>query len=279
LNRYGIANDIVIVGDLQRFALRKMAADLSIELFNANEITFSATDRYIIVDGCKGNENVTDLPGEEIAVVDHHAVARPDDVPFLDIRSDVGASSSIVYSYYRDLGIGVPENAATALLIGLNIDTATMTRGVASLDLEAFSALYLAANTEQVYKTIRNNIKTDDLSYYKYAIENLQIYNRFAFCYFPQGCNQNLLGIMGDFFLELAEVDFVALVAYNDGTLNFSVRSEKKNWDASVIIKRVLKELGAGGGHMQMAGGIIRDMVKPNISHIYNRFVKALRLK
>ncbi|MFP4475943.1 MAG: hypothetical protein ACLFOY_10335 [Desulfatibacillaceae bacterium] len=48
------------------------------------------------MDGCKGNANVTDLPGEELAVIDHHAVADPDDVPYVHTDPAYGACASMI---------------------------------------------------------------------------------------------------------------------------------------------------------------------------------------
>ena len=108
-------------------------------------------------------------------------------------------------------------------------------------------------------RILRNHIQTQDLSFYKYAIDHLKIKDRVAFCYFPQGCNQNLMGILGDFFLALREVNFVLLCARNGSMVNVSLRSEVPEWNASLVIRKALEGIGNGGGHAEMAGGVVRD--------------------
>ena len=211
----GIPAELIYDGELQRDSLRQMIAELGIAIRPQAEVARTDDDEIIVVDGCKGNKNVTDLVGTEIAVIDHHQVAAPDDVPFVDIRPEVGACSTIVHSYFEELGHEVPRRVATALLIGLNTDTALLTRGVSEADVTAFARLYRVADVALNNAILRNYIQTKDLDFFRFAWINLRIEDSLAFCHFPDGCNQNLLGILGDFFLAVQEVDFVVLAAHN----------------------------------------------------------------
>ena len=49
------------------------------------------------------------------------------------------------------------------------------------------------------------------------------------------------------------------LCARNGGQINFSLRSEVEKWNAALIVQDILKGKGFGGGHRDMAGGIMRD--------------------
>lgn len=51
------------------------------------------------------------------------------------------------------------------------------------------------------------------------------------------------------------------------------MRNEKKGVSAAYIIQEVLNGIGFGGGHIDMAGGIIKDITKFNEENIYNLFV------
>lgn len=273
---FHIKSNLVYEGEIQRDSLKNMIKSLKIDIRDSKEYELSADDKIIIVDGCKHNKNVTDLIGDEIAVIDHHNVDSPDDVPFCDIRSDYGACSSIIYSYYEESGIEIPHTVATALMIGINMDTALLTRDVSAHDVSAYSNLYSLADMRMVNTILRNYIQVKDLKFYKDAINNLKIRKNFAFCYFQDGCNQNLLGILGDFVLSLKEVDFVVLCAENKRKINFSVRNENADWNAAAFIERVLEGIGFGGGHTDMAGGIITNLSLFNENKIYDSFISQL---
>jgi nanoRNase/pAp phosphatase (c-di-AMP/oligoRNAs hydrolase) len=260
LKNAGIKSMIIYNGTIQRDSLKEMISHLSIDIRSQAEFALKPDDKIVIVDGCKGNKNVTELLGDEIAVIDHHEVTAPDSVPYVDIRPHYGACSTLIHQYLMESGVDAASNVSTALIIGLLVDTALLTRGVSSEDIETYSQLYSEADINFVNKSLRNNIQEKDLKFYREAINKVRIENHVAYCYFEEGCNQNLMGIIGDFFLSINEVDFVLLCAKNGEVINFSLRSERDKWNAAEVIQALLKGIGFGGGHSDMAGGIIKDI-------------------
>ncbi len=103
--------------------------------------------------------------------------------------------------------------------------------------------------------------------------------DRMAFCYFPQGCDQNLLGILGDFLLSLDKIDFVALCAHNEDRINFSLRSEVAEWAADAIARQILQGIGFGGGHAEMAGGVSYDVSQFDKDTLFENTLTALHIK
>ncbi|MCB1316911.1 MAG: DHH family phosphoesterase [Leptospiraceae bacterium] len=278
LRREGIDARIIYEGEIERNSLRTMIEKLGIDIQPAANFDLRPEDYIVVVDGCKGNKNVTDLIGEEVAVIDHHEVVSPEDVRYVDIRTHYGSTCTIIYTYFRNLRREISRSVATAMLIGLNMDTALMTRGVSPADLQAYADLYVAADTTLVNSILRNQVQTRDLAFYRQALDAVRVNQSFAFCYFPDGCNQNLLGMLGDFFLTLQEVDFVALCAHNGRRINFSLRSERNEWNCSDVIQQVLDGIGFGGGHAELAGGMMPDVTLFNKSEIESRFRSALGL-
>lgn len=275
-SNFGIKSKIVYDGSIQRDTLKNLIKHLDIDIIHIDDSTMRNHHKIIVVDGSKGNSNVTDFIGDEIAVIDHHEVEVLEDIEFSDIRSDYGACSSIIYDYYREYNIEPSRKAATAFLIGINIDTAMLTRKVNQKDLDAFVNCYSKADIDFVNYQLRNIIKTRDLDYYKFLLNTYKMHNKKAFCYFPQGCDQNLLGILSDFMLSIQEIDTVMLCAKNNDRINISMRNEKKGINLSKIILDLLKNIGLGGGHENMAGGIIFESENFNeqnfMTNFFNKF-------
>ncbi|MCP5108943.1 MAG: recombinase RecJ [bacterium] len=276
LKFFNMKSKLVYEGEMGRSSLQRMIRSLGIDIRHISEYDMNKNHKVIVVDGCKGNNNVTDLIGDEVAVIDHHEVSVPDDVPFRDIRNGYGACSTIIFSYFRERDVPFPPDTATALMVGITMDTMHFTRTVSQADLDAYVALYPLANVDFVNGIARNDVNYPDLRYYEYVIKNLEISERFGFVYFPEGCGSNLLGILSDFVLALDEVDFVVLCAVNNGKVNFSVRSERPEWDAAAIIRGVLAGIGFGGGHTDMAGGVIKDVSLFDRGKIYSAFRSIL---
>jgi hypothetical protein len=119
-------------------------------------------------------------------------------------------------------------------------------------------------------------VQDRDLSFYRTALENIIVHNRFAFCYLPEGCTRNLLGILADFFMGLRDIDVVALCAAENGRINLSVRCERDLWNASALVRQVLTDIGMGGGHRHMAGGSVHEGATVSADDLYRRFCGAL---
>jgi len=259
LASYGVASRLAYSGVIQRDSLRQMIERLGIEIRHAGYYQDACAASIITVDGVAGNRNIKNLDGKVIAVVDHHETKAPRGLMYCDIKPRLGSCSTLIFQYFEKLKVRVPDAVATALLIGIGIDTASLTRGAISHDVIAYFRLMKNADNEFANYTLRNNIQKKDLDFFKFGIEKVRIEGEFAFCYFPEGCNQNLMGIIANFFLSLNEVYFVVLCAMNDAKISFSVRSEKREWNAAAIIQKALEGIGFGGGHHDMAGGIISD--------------------
>jgi nanoRNase/pAp phosphatase (c-di-AMP/oligoRNAs hydrolase) len=273
--QFGIQSRIIYDGNVQRESLIQLIERLSIEVTDAAACNIGENDNIVIVDGCKGNKNVTDLIGREVAVIDHHEVCSPEDITFIDIRPNYGACSTIIFKYFSELGIPIPGEVATALFAGIAADTSLMTRGVEQEDIEAYASLYVKADAPFVNSNLKNSIQVKELAFFREAIDRVRINDRVLFCFFEDGCNQNLMGILGDFFLTLREIDFVVLCARNGSVINFSARSERMEWNAGFIVQKLLAGIGFGGGHAEMAGGIVKE---PSLFDQEEFFANVIRL-
>lgn len=260
LFKFGINSQIIYGGDITRASLINMVKKFNMRPLEISAVEDSEDEAVVMVDGCRGNKNMKNLrKAKLIGVIDHHDTSRIEGIPHIDIRPQYGSCSTIIFTYFEFLGIEISKDVATALMIGLCVDTAILMRNIVESDARAYFCLFSKADNAFVRCMVRNYIETKDLIHYKYAIENVIIKNEIAFCYLKNGCSQNLLGIIADFFLALEEVTFVLLCACNEGKIAFSLRSENEEWNAANIIQTLLNGRGFGGGHHNMAGGIIID--------------------
>ncbi len=276
LSHFGIQSSLIFDGNIERNSLKRMIRAFDISIHHYTHYNLKDSNKIIIVDGCKGNKNVTDLAGQEVAVIDHHPVIASDDVTISDIRIRFGSCATIIYTYYQELDIPISQELASVLMIAIYTDTAGMTRHTSHTDITAYAELNKQANVSLVNSILRNYHRREDLPYYSYAIKNVKISNKMAFCHFTLGCPQNLLGILGDFFLSLEEVEFVVLSTHNKDRINLSVRSENPNWHCGLILSEVLQGIGFGGGHAEMAGGIISNPSDYSPEAAHKQFLELL---
>lgn len=261
LKHFQIESVICYNGCIDKCNTLQMIELLNIEICIDCNINIQPENEIILVDCQKGNTNVNDFAGTVIACIDHHKLQATDNYLFFDIRSDIGSCSTIIANYFCENKISLSEEVATALLYGLKMDTANLTRGVSNLDAEIFCTLHKLSNHSILRKLHSNSLTLDDLTSYTRAIEDFHIVDSIGFSNVGNNCSEAIIGTLSDFFLTLNEVHFVLVYSYRAGGLKFSVRSEIDCLDSAKIIKELLNGLGNGGGHAIMAAGFI-----PNIS-------------
>lgn len=257
-----IPSTIIYKGRIDKFNTLKMIELLHIEINTFDEVHITEKDEIILVDGQKGNINVEDSIGREIACVDHHkkTVKESDNYRFIDIRTNIGACSTIITSYFLENDIKINKEVATALVYGIKMDTDTLTRGISDADIDAFCHLYKLADLSILRIFDSCKLKTADLKAYQQAIADLRIIGSIALSNIGKDYSEAIIATMSDFLLTLNEVDFTLIYSYRAGGIKFSLRSEDADLDASHIIKVALIGFGDGGGHSSMAAGFIPNV-------------------
>lgn len=258
LKQYGIESIICYKGCLEKLTTQKLCDLLHIEMVEIQDLTSLKEDDYIvIVDSQKCNSNIDDFIGDEVACIDHHPTFIKYKYKYTDVRL-VGACSSIIASYFVHAGLDIPKQVATALLYGIQTDTANLTRGVKDLDIDMFFKLYKLADIDIISELMITSLTVQDLKAYGTAIENMYIQNRISVVDIPFECHNVLVSKISDFMLSIDGVDFSIVYSIHDTGIKISTRSKyPKRLDAGSITAKALKNVGGGGGHPFMAGGFI----------------------
>lgn len=257
LSRLNWTTKIVYGGDTTRSNLASFVEDLDIPVHHYSSVAVPGNAQVVVVDSRPGNGNVTSLPGTVRGVIDHHKGPETHNGAVCDLRTELGACSTIIAGYYLNDHVPIPRSVATALMLGIKMDTLSLSRNVNRLDLEAYYRLFPLADMAYVQKNVRNNIQMDDLIQYKRLLEGMDVRNGFAYMFFPKGCPQSLLAILANFLLRVDEIHTVLLSAANGESVIYSLRTEHADLDASSMINHLLEDVGVGGGHQDMAGGLI----------------------
>ena len=146
---YEIVTTILYFDDISHHENRALVKKLAIEMTRYSEdFDLAGYDRLAIVDA-----QMVEMPNEfrripVISVVDHHKLQCEIDAEFVDVREDVGSTSSI-YAEYLERGIAPmnresPEcsKLASALLYGIRSDTDDY---LLAHEIDYRAAAYLAA--------------------------------------------------------------------------------------------------------------------------------------
>ena len=265
------------VGEVQSASLLSMIEKLEIFIVPASQANISDNSQIILVDGFIGNTNVQSLSSNEIGVIDHHDPPEKPKVSFHDIRTEYGSCSSIIFEYYQAVGMDVPENVATALLMGVMMDTDFMTRGVSKHDLDAFYYLFEVGDWVMGSYLLKNSLSKKDMPTFQDALNACEYEGDSVFAFLPSECSAELTGIIADFFLRMREIHFVVLGVPGEKQYKISIRSEDPGRPASVIVRKALQGIGFGGGHIHMGGGVIPNERLPGFHELKQSFLSAMK--
>ncbi|MCM1144239.1 MAG: DHH family phosphoesterase [Blautia sp.] len=210
----------------------------------------------LTVDCQYGAGNVTRIPAQNVAIIDHHQIENHS-VVLSEINPGLGSCSTLVWKMLREEGFEVKDTKlGTALYYGLYTDTNQFAEIFNPLDMDMREALPCEKTLIQLFRN--SNLSLDELEIAGVALIR-HIYNddyHYAIIK-SQPCDPNILGLISDFLLQVAEV--YVCVVYNewkDG-YKFSVRSCVKEVQANELAAFLAEGIGSGGGHHEKAGGFI----------------------
>lgn len=279
LEKFNIKTIICHHGCVERATTANMIAEFGIEMTTDEDLEDMCEEDYIItVDSQKGNANIRDLIGDEVACIDHHPVfCNIDDYKYKDIRI-VGSCATIIADYYRRYNIEMSGSVATALLYGLKCDTRDFTRGVTQLDIDIYGYLFPKSDGKLIRHFQSGEIQYDELNAFADSMRNVEIFNGVAFVFLDFACADAFIATISDFILDVDAVNFAVVYTRRGDGFKFSVRSEFEELDAGQIVSEALRGLGSGGGHKSMAGGYADESKVLDISIDYNKVIQNLFL-
>lgn len=254
----GVESVICYQGEIDKANTISMTESLGLELYDVDDLPIQEEDEIILVDGQKGNVNLEEQIGDEIACIDHHPMQDTSSYRFYDIRK-VGACATMIAEYFFENEIPVSSKVATALVYGIKMDTANLMRQTTPEDVDMFCAMYKKADIDMIRLFESHSLILTDLDAYREALKDLKIYGKnIGVANVGADCSEAMMGTLSDFIMSLDVVEFSVVYSYRAGGLKISVRSERPEADAGMIVRKALEGYpGGGGGHAGMAGGFV----------------------
>ncbi len=278
LEHYGISSTICFSGHIDKQNTLKMIDILNIDIHPVETLSLQEDDEIILVDCQKGNKNVKDFVGNEIACIDHHKIQDTSCYRYYDIRQS-GACATLIASYFLENDFTIGTELATTLLYGIKMDTANLTRGVSNLDIDVFSYLYKRANHDILNQLDANKLSLQDLEAFVHGFENLWVEERIGFANLGDNLSDAILGTLADFLLTLNEIDFIVTFSFRADGIKLSTRTALEQYNCAQIIKNALQGYGDGGGHAHMAAGFVpvsKEQMHIVAAQLQHRFVSEI---
>ena len=222
----------------------------------------SALDRFgsfALVDHSRPGVNDGLPPETEVAVViDHHPPRAPVEARFVDLRSNVGATSTLLAGYLRDLGVEPDRELATGLLFGIRVDTDDFSREVDSEDFRAAAYLHSYADTAVLERIESPSMTPETMNAIATAIDNRVVRDGVLVSCLGRVSDRDTLSQAADRLLDLEDVSVTFVFGFSgvseEAVVHASARARGTELDLGEALRDAFAQVGSAGGHADMAG-------------------------
>jgi len=216
--------------------------------------------RYVAMSLVDANsiELAGDLTIPCISIVDHHSVSGKLEAPFIDIRVDVGSTSTIYTEYLVRAGVhreasSVARRLATALAYGIRSDTDDLLRATPA-DMHAMAELVTHLDADILAQLSRYSITVGAMRIIRRALEAMQIEGTWAVAgvghVAPQ--DRDAIGQAADFLLRRDGVRTAITYGLVNGWIDGSLRTNDPAVDPAAWLRDAF---GVGHRGVPYGGG------------------------
>ncbi len=190
-------------------------------------------------------------------VIDHHPPRAPVEGRFVDLRHEVGATSTLLVDYVDRLGVDLDESVATALLYGIRVDTADFSREVSTEDFEAAATLLPDADLAALARIENPSMSGETLDVLGRAVGNRQVHGSVLVSYVGSVGDRDALAQAADLLVGMNDVATTLVFGTIDDTVFVSARARGTDLDLGETLRIAFDQIGSAGGHADMAGAQI----------------------
>ncbi|MEA2734580.1 MAG: hypothetical protein QOE14_1031 [Humisphaera sp.] len=256
-----------------------------------DEAALTTYDAIVLMDTQPGFGNSPLPPGMmPLVIIDHHRAGRgrskKPKCAFCDVRPDVGAVSSIVFSYFMELELKITPDLGATLLYAIESDLAGAAGQPGELDNVALSSLTLIADTRKLYRMRYLDLPQNFFISYAQALNNAVYYDSAVMSHLDAIPSPERPAIAADFLLRFDQAKWALVTGVIGSNLLLSLRTYPGGkMSAAELMGRLVRNLGEGGGHRSKAGGAIKlkEGTPAEIERIRNvlrrRFLRNLGIK
>ena len=265
--RLGVQNTIAYVHELSHRENRALVKLLGLELRKIKSLReLGPVDFISLVDAHDVEPDLADTAGVEVlSIVDHHRAPAPPKARFVDLRQDVGATSTIFVEYLEalcplDVDIEEDRRIATALMHGLATDTDDFVLARAN-DFRAAATLAEVADRDLLADLSRRLIAPNAMDVIARSLGALIVRRNFAIAGvgFVSETDRDTIAQAADFLARREDIDTVVVYGVvGEKYIEGSLRTHSPSVDPSVWLENAFghDEQGRayGGGRRDKGG-------------------------
>lgn len=279
---HGLDSTFAMNGRIMRAENQAMVEQLGIEATSLEELDLPTYDAVAVVDSQPGFGHTVIPEGRGVdIVIDHHESDRelgPVSTAVQDVRTDIGATSTILTHYLMIAGVEWNTDVATALVYGIRTDTAELSRNVSPWDQQAYEALLPHIDRRKLAAITRPKLPSEYFKVLREALNNVRIFDHVTICSLGRTHSPEMVAEVADLLLRRKGTEAVFVGGLVDNVYYVSVRTEIGTYDAWPLLRDALANEGSFGGHGSVAGGsvVLRDAGERTMKRLERRLERNI---
>jgi nanoRNase/pAp phosphatase (c-di-AMP/oligoRNAs hydrolase) len=202
-------------------------------------------------------------------VIDHHPIEGIE-AAFVDHREDMGATTTILTEYVRELEADVNSALGTALLFAIRRETLGFLRGATRAEYDAAGWLHDHADTDLLRTLSTPSVTGATVDTIASAIRNRTVRGSVLISGIGRTSERDALPQAADYLATLEGVETAVVFGIVDDGIQLSARSTDSRIHVGQVLDAAFGDVGSAGGHREMAGGevplgVFADYTKDDI--------------
>jgi nanoRNase/pAp phosphatase (c-di-AMP/oligoRNAs hydrolase) len=190
-------------------------------------------------------------------VIDHHKGKVPVHADFADIRTNYGASATMLLEYIAAAELEIPARIATAIAYAIRSETQELGRDASKADIDAYLEVYPKANKRVLSKINHPKLPKSYFILIVTALERAKMFRQLALVHLGDVESPESVALIADLLLRHERMSWSLVTGRYKKKLFLSLRCNRANANAGKCLGQIIGSWGYSGGHAQIAGGHI----------------------
>jgi nanoRNase/pAp phosphatase (c-di-AMP/oligoRNAs hydrolase) len=243
-------------GMIARSENRAMVELIPISLVPVESVDPDPQTAVVMVDTQPGTGRRFSEAAVPQVVIDHHETGGVlSGVLYSDIRTHLGATSTMVTGYLLEQRVVITPQLASALLYGIESETTGYPREASSLDDGALIWLFPRADKDLLAQIRNPKLPQSHFATFQNALSNAFQYDDLIISWCGTVTQPDIIAEIADFFIRFDQVNWALAIGIFEERLKLSFRAGQLGGRAGETLLTVLEGLGNAGGHDRRAGG------------------------
>lgn len=248
-------------GMIGRAENRALVTACQIPTVPLEDLDFGDFRTVVLVDSQPetGNNSIPERARIDL-VIDHHPL-RPQTPAlsrWVDVRSDFGASATIVAKYLMVRNVPIDAALATAFFYAIKSETQDLGVQANAVDREVYQHLLALMDPSALFAITHPKLSPEYFRILSDLVSQTELYETAAISYIGPISSPDYVAEMADQLMRLEGVEWALVMGAHDTDFVLSLRTSNRSGGAGQMIQRMVRGLGLAGGHGMMAGGRIR---------------------